>query len=326
MLNDIDEEMTARKIKTKIVFLAYVDISWAPEKTVLKNPDRFVFMLAPFTRKYFDSIPKNGVNAKNPPYKRNDIFLAKTLEEYLAFYNDWRKMYKGTAFAFEYHFCWAEYRDFSTLGMAKLIGDEIRLYKSIGIDGVVEDGDLRPFLPNGLLLYTLGRTLFDVKTPHETIVADYFSHIYGAEHSRFSAFFEKISEAFDWRYFSGLGSENERVGAYYSPKNAEKLASVAPLLEEGRALVKAHYNSDIRVQTVAIRLLSHYIDLLEKTAEIMSRKAKGDDAEAKRLLEQFEEDFGKRECEIEPYFNHCFFFGFLRYVVISNASKLDFVL
>ena len=129
MLNDIDAEMTARKIDTKIVFLAYVDISWAPEKTALKNPDRFVFMLAPFTRKYFDSIPKNGVNAKNPPYERNNIFLAKTLEEYLAFYNDWRKMYKGTAFAFEYHFCWPEYRDFSTLGMAKLISEEYCLPK-----------------------------------------------------------------------------------------------------------------------------------------------------------------------------------------------------
>ena len=28
----------------------------------------------------------------------------------------------------------------------------------MGIDGIVEDGDLRPFMPNGLHLYTLGRT------------------------------------------------------------------------------------------------------------------------------------------------------------------------
>jgi hypothetical protein len=35
MLNDIDEKMTARNLATKIVFLSYVDIAWAPEKTVL---------------------------------------------------------------------------------------------------------------------------------------------------------------------------------------------------------------------------------------------------------------------------------------------------
>lgn len=325
-LNAIDEEMTARNLSTKIVFLSYVDIAWAPEKTALKNPDRFVFMLAPFTRKYFDSIPQNGVNAKNPPYERNKIFLAETLEEYLAFYNDWRKSFHGSAFAFEYHFCWAEYRDLSTLGMAKLIGDEIRLYKSIGIDGVVEDGDLRPFLPNGLLLYTLGRTLFDVETPHEAIVTDYFSHLYGSDHKKFLSFFEKVGEVFDWKFFSGLGSENEKVGKYYSPKIAEKLSNAAPLFEEGRALVKAHYNSDIRVQTVAVRLLSHYIDLLEKTAAIIAKKAAADDAAAKCLLEDFEEDFGKRECELERYFNHCFFYKFLHFIAVSNASKIDFVM
>ena len=326
MLNDIDEEMTARKLTTKIVFLSYVDIAWAPEKTALKNPDRFVFMLAPFTRVYYDSIPKNGVNAKNPPYERNNIFLAKTLEEYLAFYNDWRKDFHGPAFSFDYHFCWAEYRDFSVLGMAKLIGDEVRLYKSIGIDGIVEDGDLRPFLPHGLLLYTLGRTLFNVETPHEAIVSDYFSHIYGADSKAFLSWFEKLGKAFDWKYFAALGSENAKVGKFYSPKMAERFAGVAPLLAEGRELVKAHYTSPVRVQTLSARLLSHYIDLLEKLAEVMHYKALGDDASAKRLCEEFEADFGKRECEIERYFNHCFFFKFLRFIVFSNESKIDFVL
>ncbi len=326
MLNDIDREMTERNIPTRIVFLAYVDISWAPERTALINPDRFVFMLAPFTRAYYDSIPKNGVNAKNPPYERNNIFLASTLEEYLAFYNDWRKMYKGTAFAFEYHFCWAEYRDLSSLGMAKLIGDEVRLYKSIGIDGVVEDGDLRPFLPNGLLLYTLGRTLFNVNTPHGDIVSDYFSHLYGEHHKDFLAFFEKVGACFDWKYFSGLGSEDARVGKYYSPRMAERLAAAQPLIEEGRALVRAHYNAERRVQTVAVRLFAHYLDLLENTARVMAKKAAGEDAEAKALLLSFEEEFGKRECELERYFNHCFFFSFLRCIVITHASKLDLVL
>ncbi len=103
-------------------------------------------------------------------------------------------------------------------------------------------------------------------------------------------------------------------------------ATAAPLFEEGRALVRSHYNSDIRVRTVAVRLLSHYIDLLEKVAAIMAKKVVGRDAEAKTLLEALEEDFGKRECEIERYFNHCFFFNFLRAIVISNASKIDFVL
>ena len=91
-------------------------------------------------------------------------------------------------------------------------------------------------------------------------------------------------------------------------------------------LARSNRTSDVRVQTVAARLFSYYIDILQNIAAIMSLKACGKDEEASRLVEAFEADFGKRECEIERYFNQCFFFGYLRYVVIRNASKLDFVL
>ena len=325
MLNEIDEEMTKRALPTKVVFLAYVDIVWAPETASLRNPDRFVFMLAPFTRRYYDTIPKDGIRVKNPPYSRNRIYLPKTLEEYLAFYRDWRQMFHGPAFAFEYHFCWVQFRDFSKLRAAKVIYDEVHLYKTMGIDGIVEDGDLRPFLPNGIQLYTLARSLFDTETPFEEIVTDYFSHLYGEDHARFLAFFEKICDVFDWKYFSELASENPKVGKFYSPEAAARLQGAASLLEEGRALVREHGRSDIRIETVGVRLLSHYLDLLEKTAEVMAEKALGHDAEATRLLEAFKEEFGRRECEIEPYFNHNCYFNFLHYIVVGHTSHIDYL-
>ena len=71
-----------------------------------------------------------------------------------------------------------------------------------------------------------------------------------------------------------------------------------------------------------MRLLSHYIDLLEKTAEIIAEKAVGNDAEATRLLDAFRQEFGKRDAEIEPYFNHCCYFNFLHYLVVGNASNI----
>ena len=130
---------------------------------------------------------------------------------------------------------------------------------------------------------------------------------------------------FDWRYFSELGSENPKVCKFYSPEAARKLASAAPMLEAGRALVREHFNSEIRVRTVAARLLSHYLDLLERTAELMAAKAVGNDREATRLLDAFREDFGRRECEIEPYFNHCSYFNFLQYIVVGHTSNIDFL-
>lgn len=324
-LNDIDAVLSARALPTKIVFLAYVDTVWAPECTAFHNPDRFVFMLAPFTRRYYDTIPKDGINVNTPPYVRNRIYLPRTLEEFLAFYRDWQKVFSGPAFAFEYHFCWVQFRDFSKLGVARLIYDEVHLYKSLGINGIVEDGDLRPFLPNGIQLYTLARSLFDLDTPYGEIVEDYFSHLYGKDHALFHSFLQEIGEVFDWKYFSELAPKDARVSKFYSPEAAEALKKAPELIARGRALVREHFNSEIRVQTVAVRLFSHYLDLLEKTAELMIKKAIGDDREATRLLEAFKEEFGRRECEIEPYFNHNCFFNFLHYVVVGHTSNIDYI-
>ena len=57
----------------------------------------------------------------------------------------------------------------------------------------------------------------------------------------------------------------------------------------------------------------------------MAAKAVGNDREATRLLDAFREDFGRRECEIEPYFNHCSYFNFLHYIVVGHASNIDII-
>ncbi len=326
LLNDIDELMTAEGIDTKIVFLAYVDTSSAPECAVIKNQDRFIFMLAPFTRNYYDSIPKDGLKAINPPYKRNDINLAKTLEEYLVYYKDWRRMFSGSSFAFEYHFCWNEYYDLSGLKFSGLINDEVKLYKSLGIDGMVEDGDMRPFMPNGLQFYVHARSQFDTSLSVDEIIEDYLSHIYGKDFKLFKRLLERIEEVLPYAYFGKQMSKDKNVSIYYNPELGERIEKELPsVLEYGRKLVREHYDSDIRVETVSVRLLEHYLDLVESFGKIMARKAFADDEGAKAILSEFEESFGKRECEIERYFNHTLFFNYLHWIVFDNTSKQEFV-
>lgn len=325
LMNDIDERMSELKLDTKIVFLAYVDTTWAPETSFIKNPDRFAFMLAPFTRSYYDSIPKNGLNAENPPYKRNDIALAKTLEEYLVYYNDWRRTFSGPAFAFEYHFCWSEYYDLSQLDYCKLINDEIRLYKSMGIDGVVEDGDMRPFAPNGIKLYTLARTLFDTSLTVEDIAEDYFPYAYGEDWRSFMDFFRRLGDVIGWKYLARLDSALPEVSPYYNPEAAAKLDRLPEILEEGRTLVREHYNSEVRVRTVSVRLLEHFIDLVEGLAPILRCKALGDDEGAMKLYDELEYRMGATEAAWERYFNHCFFFNWLHHVVFDNKTNIEFV-
>jgi len=47
LLNELDAELTARQLPTKVVFIAYTDTIWAPETERLQNPDRFSLLFAP---------------------------------------------------------------------------------------------------------------------------------------------------------------------------------------------------------------------------------------------------------------------------------------
>lgn len=326
LLNEIDKELSRRNIKTKIVFLIYVETLWAPKTEVIENPDRFVLMFAPFARYYYDSITKGEIPSERTPYIRNKTSLPKTLEEYVGHYTDWRKLFSGKSFSFDYHFCWSEYHDLSTLKYSKLIYDEIKYYKSIGIDGIVEDGDMRAFLPNGLQLYTLARTLFDTSLTYEEILEDYLSSVYGEAYPKFKEVLIELENAISFKYLSKLDSKNSNVSLFYNPEIAKNIETKLPnILKRGREIVKEYFDSPIRVQTVSVRLFEHYLDLIEGLGRVIKEKALANDERAAELYYEFETEFGKRECEIERYFNQCFFFNNLDYIVFGTKSNTEFL-
>ncbi|EGO9257196.1 DUF4838 domain-containing protein, partial [Enterococcus faecalis] len=52
ILNQLDSALTREKLETKICFLLYHELLFAPQKEKIKNPDRFTMMFAPITRTF----------------------------------------------------------------------------------------------------------------------------------------------------------------------------------------------------------------------------------------------------------------------------------
>ena len=61
IMNEIDEKLEAAGLDTRIVFIAYVDTLWGPEKIGIKNPKRFSLLYAPITRSYCESFREDCV-------------------------------------------------------------------------------------------------------------------------------------------------------------------------------------------------------------------------------------------------------------------------
>ncbi|MBO5269522.1 MAG: DUF4838 domain-containing protein, partial [Clostridia bacterium] len=123
LLNDIDAVLTARRLGTRIVFIAYTETSWAPEHETILHPDRFTLMLAPISRSYTRSMTDSVPTL--PPFRRNHVTLPTDLDAYMAHFDAWRKTWKGAALCYEYHFWKHQCFDPSGLFLAKRIFEDV---------------------------------------------------------------------------------------------------------------------------------------------------------------------------------------------------------
>ena len=304
LLNQIDEELKARNLSTRIVFIMYVDTIWAPETETLHNPERFTLLFAPISRIYTETLPEDETLPPLRPYERNKLTMPSGLLENFAYLADWCKNWKGANFAYEYHFWRHQYYDVCGIELSKRINLDVKAYKKYNVNGIVEDGSQRSFFPSGLAFYTYARTLFDTSLSFEEIAEDYMSHAFGEDWREFLSYIDRLGSAFDFRYLEGELSADASRSPYYNPEHSKVLAKIPEIIEEGRALIKQHYNSKYRVQTVSVRILELHADYAEMLSRALAAKALGDDDEAMRLYNTLRKEIGKREVAFERYYDH----------------------
>ena len=302
-LNEIDAELTRRKLSTRIVCICYYDTLLPPETEVLNNPKRFSLLLAPLTRLYTEPVSPEIKDVELPPYVRNNFKNPKDPAVAVAMAEAWEKKCGLKVLVYEYHFWVNQYYDPTQLEFAKLIYDDIRGYYAHGFNGTIEDGSQRSFFPNGFNFFVYAQTLFDTSVDFEELKRDYFSTAYGEDYEKVLEFLEKLNYLMDYKFISGERSINEKVGPYFNPEMGERLRGVAPLIEEFRPFVEEHKNMPYRAQTVAFRLLRYFLEYAEGYANFMILKAFGAAKEARALCNQFMDDFGKHELDIERYFD-----------------------
>ncbi|MGL4675915.1 MAG: DUF4838 domain-containing protein, partial [Wohlfahrtiimonas sp.] len=98
ILNDLDKALADAGLATKICFLLYHELLFAPEKESLTNPERFTMMFAPITRtfemSYADVDYENNIPMPKE-YVRNQMVLPNSLEANLSYLFSWQKSFKG---------------------------------------------------------------------------------------------------------------------------------------------------------------------------------------------------------------------------------------
>lgn len=198
MLNELDAKLSRVGLSTKVVFLVYADLLWAPQQSRIKNQDRFILMFAPSTRSYLYSFADSDVDAEPiAEYARNRLRFPKRAATNVEFLKAWQKWFRGDSFDFDYHLIWACYYDPNMLTVARVLHKDIRTLHTIGLHGFNSCQVQRLSFPHNLLMEVMARTLWNKKASFRAIARSSFADAYGKDGASVLSFFEKMSELWE---------------------------------------------------------------------------------------------------------------------------------
>jgi hypothetical protein len=236
-LNELDELLTSRNLKTRIVFLIYVDLLWPAEKEKIKNQDRFILMFAPITRTFSSSFASDKELPELPPFVRNKLEFPNSVEQNVAFLRAWQKDFPGDSFDYDYHFLCDHYRDPGHIRISDILSQDVKALKDIGIDGYVSCQVQRVFFPTGLPMTVMGKTLWDRDTDFAELTTDYFKSAYGPDGALAQEHLTTLSNLFDPPYMRG---EKEWV----SEEAAERLGKIPQVIADFQPVIDRNAKID----------------------------------------------------------------------------------
>ncbi len=207
MLNEADEILTKKGIDTKIVFLVYFDLLWAPIKEKLNNPDRFVLMFAPISRTYTSSYDELDMTKeyKDLEYVKNKLTFPKEVEANFALLSGWKKVGYNDSFLFDYHIMWDHLLDPGYCKVSEIIMRDMKSLHKIGLNGMVSCQLTRCSFPTNLPMQMMADALWDENCDFEERSDKYFLSAFGEDGLSVKKYLSQISDYLDPVYSRAEG-------------------------------------------------------------------------------------------------------------------------
>ncbi|RSX56185.1 hypothetical protein D2E26_0748 [Bifidobacterium dolichotidis] len=295
-LNDLDERLTEEGLDTRICFLLYHELLFAPEHEVIKHPDRFTMMFAPITRtfekSYADVDYEHGV-PEPEPYVRNDYTMPNSLEENLAYLFAWQKTFKGDSFVYDYPLGRAHYGDFGYMKIAHTIARDIQYLDRLGLNGYVSCQELRVGTPTFFPNYVMGRMLWDSKLDYDALVEEYFETLFGADWKQVVDYLSQMSTLSSCDYFNAIG---ERL----DPDMARRYDEIVAMADEFLPVIEQHIADSTGVVKSYWLGLSHHRQYVMKLAAALHEIAVGNEEKAQHLWHDFLDFIRRNEPLTQP--------------------------
>lgn len=297
ILNQLDQALAEEGLDTKICFLLYHELLFAPEKEVLNNPDRYIMMFAPITRTFEMSYADVDYEHDIPEpkaYVRNKIVLPNSLEENLACLFNWQKAFKGDSFVYDYPLGRAHYGDLGYIKISKVIHRDVAYLEELGLNGYISCQELRAGFPHNFPNFVMGQMLWDKSLGYEDLKALYFEALYGENWQTVVTYLEKLSEYSSCDYFNAIGDRQDADLAGKYEISSRLAFSFVNTLEEN---ITAHHG----LQREAWRQLGYHRAYVVKLAHALHLMASGNHLEGQIYWRDVLDYIRNHELDFQPH-------------------------
>jgi len=304
LLNEIDEKLSAANLETRVVFIAYCDLLWAPKVERFNNPERFTLLFAPISRDYTQDYGMDADMSALTEYRRNNLQKPSDMAGTLAYLKKWQEIFSGPCFLFEYHFCYITYYDPGAIAFAKCIYNDVRTMGKHNLRGMIEDRSQRHSFPNGFANYVWSKVMIDNDVDFEELKLDYFSHAYGKNWEKALAYCEKISELFNFDFmvtFKRLAIKGQEPEITDTLIN--NFAEAAKLAKEMKSVCEENIVQEFRCASALWQILLWQCDFVVLYADAMRYRVLHDMKNAQKTYEALKEYIFTTEHKIQKYFD-----------------------
>ncbi len=303
MLNSLDEKLTAKGLKTRIVFLIYVDLLWKPVSERLKNGDRFILMFAPISRRYSQTL-RTGENGKTTEFKLNKLSFPKNVDDSVAYLKEWQEVLPPCdSFLFDYHFMWDYIKEPGGYLHAQTLFEDMKNLDKLGLNGMVSCQNQRVFHPTGLGMRAMAEALWDKSQSFEAVCERFYSEAFGKYSDEVADYLKKLSLTYptnavrhDEEIFSEETARKFDEASLLCSAFRERLKELSQLTKNDGSCVKQNYS---------VLLMHNY--LTEQNAKLYSAFSRGDSKRTKKefaaltkLANRFEDKM-QTEFDMELY-------------------------
>ena len=278
LLKEIDEALTNEGLTTKIVFLCYSNLTWAPVVERFDKTDRFVFM-ATIAHSYSKPINQYEHEPRILPYVLNKNKVPKDTETSTAMVREWQRVFDGDSFLFDYNQIWDHYKDPGYMKCAERIAGDAPLLHELHLNGLHSCQVTQAGLPTWLPTYTHGLTMWNDRLDFKSISDEYFKSTFKDTWKEAQSWCTEMSERFDPPYLRHetpeISPEKSREYSELAVYIREKIPEISKLAENSKAWKRIKNNAILNALLADglsaraagdAKLTAEYADKIEKTA------------------------------------------------------------